>query len=58
MVREAGGFLRCYQLDHPSDAKFVAKTTKELEKGKKEADTGVCVCVCACACVCVCMVHQ
>ncbi len=54
MVREAGGFLKRYQLDHPSDAKFVAKTSTELEKGKKEADTGMCVRVCGDSQFCVC----
>lgn len=33
---EAKRFLHGYKLQHPSDSKFVAKTTKDLDKTKKD----------------------
>lgn len=37
MLEEAKRFLQCYQSDHPSDSKFLARTAKEVEKGRKDA---------------------
>ena len=44
MLEEAQRFLQHYQVDFPADAKFVTRTTKEMEKSKKDRQSsGMCV---------------
>ena len=40
MAEEAKRFLQSYQQDHPSDLKFVSRTTKEMEKTKEAHPPG------------------